>query len=75
MSSRKTLTLTVDSELAEFIQHQPGTVDPSAFIMQLFHEDMKKQGFQMSQQTKDALDDDVIKELEASVDQSIPAAG
>jgi len=72
---RKTMTLTVDCQIADFIQNQPGMVDPSAYITQLFHEDMKKHGFQMSPQTKHALNDDVIKELELSVDQNIPSAG
>lgn len=72
---RKTLTLTLDNELAEFIQNQQGMVDPSEYMNQLFHEDMKKHGFQADQSTKQAIQDDVIKELELSVDRDLPPAG
>jgi len=72
---RKTLTLTLDNELAEFIQNQQGMVDPSEYINHLFHEDMKKHGFQLNPTTKQAIQDDVIKELELSVDRDIPSAG
>lgn len=72
---RKTLTLTLDDKLAKFITDQHEMVDPSEYINQLFHEDMKRHGFQQSASTRQALHDDVIKELEMSVDKDIPAAG
>jgi hypothetical protein len=72
---RKTLTLTVDQKLAEFIDAQPGLVDPSEFVNRLFHQDMQKKGFQMSQHTERQLHDDVVKELELMADGDIPAAG
>lgn len=72
---RKTLTITVDNELAEFIDKQPGMVDPSEFINRLFQQDMQKKGFQMSPSTHRELHDEVVKELELMVDQDIPAAG
>ena len=71
---RKTLTLTVDRDLAQFIDDQPGMIDPSAFINQLIHEDMQKKGYAGkpgSQEHHDA----VVSELERWVDQSIPAGG
>ena len=72
---RKTLTLTLDTEMAEFINNQPEMIDPSEYFNCLFHEDMKKKGFQVHKDTKHAIQDDVIKELELSVDRDLPPAG
>ena len=72
---RKTLTLTVSEELGAFIDHQPGEADPSAFIAQLFHQEMQKEGFQMNSNTQAKLRDEVIIELELMADENTPAAG
>lgn len=72
---RKTLILDVNNELAQFIDHQPGMVDPSAFINELFHKDMQKHGFQLSSNTQQQMHDEVVKELELWADNNIPAAG
>ncbi len=73
---RNTLTLSVDDELADFIDSQQEMADPSVLIMKLFHKDMEKHGFPInSHAAQRASEDEVIKELELSVDREIPAAG
>ncbi len=72
---RKTVTLTLEPELAEFIDQQPGMVDPSAFMARLFYEEMQRQGFQFNAQAKPGEHDEVLHELERMTEQSIPAAG
>jgi hypothetical protein len=72
---RKTLILDVNDELAEFIDNQPGTVDPSTFMNELFHKDMQKNGFHLSSNTQQQMHDEVVKELELWADNNIPAAG
>jgi hypothetical protein len=72
---RKTLTLSLNEELADFIDSQPGMVDPSAFITELFHQDMRKYGFHLSPGNSQGLHDEVVKELELWADKDAPAAG
>lgn len=72
---KKTLILDVNDELAEFIEQQPGLVDTSALINELFHKDMQKKGFHLSPHTQQRMHDEVVKELELWADKDIPAAG
>jgi hypothetical protein len=71
---RKTLTLTVDEEMAQFINSQPGTNDPSALINKLFHEEMKRKGFQSDPSVQARMRDEVIQEFELFMDANTHAA-
>ncbi|HEY9686252.1 MAG TPA: hypothetical protein V6C52_04680 [Coleofasciculaceae cyanobacterium] len=71
---RKTLTLTVDEEMAQFINNQPGTNDPSALINKLFHEEMKRKGFQADPSMRARMRDEVIQEFELFLDANTHAA-
>ena len=72
---RKTVTLTLGPDLADFIDQQPGMVDPSAFMARLFHEEMKRQGFQFNPNANPGDHDEVLHELERMTERDIPAAG
>ena len=79
-----TLTLTLDQYLADFIQQQPGTLDPSAFINTLILEDMRhihmqhnKAQAQSNTAKQNPLWDREALEvsIEKLIDEQIPAAG
>lgn len=72
-----TVVIDVDKDIAEFIRHQSGVVDPSAFINQLLRQEMKREGFMMSaNQSKgqESRQKDT-QAMEDHIDQVIPAAG
>lgn len=79
-----TLTLTLDQYLADFIQQQPGTLDPSAFINTLILEDMRhihmqhnKTQVQPNTAKQNPMRDREALEvsIEKLIDEQIPAAG
>jgi hypothetical protein len=72
-----TIVLDVDKDLAEFVHRQPGAVDPSAFVNQLLHQEMQREGFTMSasQSKGQASRQKDTQALEDHIDESIPAAG
>lgn len=73
---RTTLTLNVDQELAEFIANQQGSVDPSALINKLLHEEMSRKGIHIDSHLKSKLqDDEVLQALEMHMDENTHAAG
>lgn len=73
---KTTLILTVDEELAEFIQNQPGVVDPSAFINKLFHEEMVRKSVRLDPGLKSSIrNDEVKREAELFLDENTHAAG
>lgn len=73
---RTTLTLTVDEEMARFINEQPGLVDTSALISKLIHEDMMRKGITVDLAIKAKLQqDDVLQTLELYADENTHAAG
>ncbi|MCE3235599.1 MAG: hypothetical protein K0Q50_1779 [Vampirovibrio sp.] len=73
---RTTLTLTVDEEMARFINEQPGLVDTSALINKLIHEDMMRKGITVDPAIKAKLQqDDVLQTLELYADENTHAAG
>jgi len=72
-----TLVIDMDKDLAEFVRHQPGSVDPSAFINQLLQQEMQREGFSISDsqshgQEKRQKDTQALEDL---IDEQIPAAG
>ena len=67
---RKTLVLSVERELVQFMETQQGLVDPSALINKLFHEDMQRKGFKPDSNIKSKLQqDEVLQELELLADE------
>ena len=72
-----TVVLDIDKDLAEFIRHQSGVVDPSAFVNQLLHQEMQREGFTMSanQSKGQASRQKDTQAMEDHIDQIIPAAG
>jgi hypothetical protein len=72
---RTTFVLTVDESLADFIYNQQGSVDPSAFVNKLVHDEMARLGKRPSRQSLANARDDVITGLEEYLDKDTPAAG
>lgn len=71
---RMTLTLTVDEDLAQFIQHQPGMMDASAFINQLLHDACRRRGIYIDNHLKAKIKDDVNQAAELILDESTHSA-
>ena len=72
-----TMVIDIDKDLAEFVRHQPGAIDPSAFVNQLMHQEMQREGFSLSSaqyqgQEKRQKDTQALEDL---IDEEIPAAG
>jgi|GEM_PF-2356610 len=72
-----TVVIDIDKDLAEFVRHQPGAIDPSAFVNQLLHQEMQREGFTMSasQYRGQAKRQKDTQALEDHIDEEIPAAG
>jgi hypothetical protein len=71
------MVIDIDKDLAEFVRHQPGAVDPSALVNQLIHQEMQREGFSVSPsqsqgQEKRQKDTQALEDL---IDEEIPAAG
>ena len=72
-----TVVVDIDKDLAEFVHHQPGAIDPSTFVNQLLQQEMQREGFSVSAsqhrgQEKRQKD---TQALEDYIDEVIPAAG
>lgn len=73
---RNTLSITLEPELADFVQNQAGTVDPSALINKLFYDDMKRKGVTLNSQSQAKVANDAeSRAAEEMLDQQIPSAG
>ncbi len=64
-----TAVLTVNEELAQFIENQQGMVDPSALVNKLIHDEMDRQGFQVDKQAPSPLEDKTLEALELFLDE------
>jgi len=72
-----TMVIDIDKDLAEFVRHQPGAIDPSAFVNQLIHQEMQREGFSVSPSQSQGQENRQkdTQALEDLIDEEIPAAG
>lgn len=75
---RTTFVLSLDDDLFDFLESQPGMVDPSSFINQLIQEEMDRVGWQAPDAPSDtrfhAVVDAEQVALERFLDEDIQAA-
>jgi len=72
---RKTVVLSLDDELAYFMQSQQGMVDPSAFINKLLEDEIERQNVTVDGRLVQRLEnDEILQAVELMMDESTPVA-